>query len=79
MMDTEERAERAKRLLEDDVFAEILTIVRQDAVDKMADAEPASTELIQAQQLYRLTTDIYDRLLAAAHIATGERDGGVSV
>lgn len=72
-----ERANRAKVLLNDDLFAEMLTEVRMDALNALSET-PADdpNEIRRLQALVQVTGEIKDRLEAAI-IATGELDGGL--
>ena len=73
------RAEHAKQLLADDLFAEMLTSVRFDALNALAGVNPDDkTEIMRQQAIVSVTGDIRS-LLEAAILATGEKDGGFSL
>lgn len=73
------RAEHAKQLLADDLFAEMLTTVRANALNELATVDPDDKPAIHRQQaIVSVTGDIKD-MLEAAIIATGEHDGGFSL
>ena len=72
------RAEEAKHLLANDVFAEALTAVRADALLKLASVDATDVTAIQAlQAMVRVTDSIRDALMAAI-LQTGEHDGGMT-
>lgn len=74
-----ERAERAKQILNDDLFAEMLTELRQDAFIKLAGVPADDAGAIRDQQaVVKVTDEIRDRL-AAMVLATGQDDGGYSM
>lgn len=73
---TRERADRAKVLLNDDLFAEMLTTVRLEALNGLAEVKASDTDdILRLQAIVHVTGEIKDRLEACI-TATGERDGG---
>lgn len=71
-----ERADRAKVLLGDDLFAEMLTAVRLEALNTLAEVDPDDkTRILRQQAIVHVTGEIKDKLLACI-AATGEMDGG---
>lgn len=73
-----ERSERAKHLLNDDLFAEMLTTVRAAALNELAEINPDDkTAILRQQAIVAVTGEIKSRLEACI-TATGERDGGYS-
>lgn len=73
-----ERGERATYLLADDLFAEILSTVRLEALNALADVDPSDmTGILRQQAIVAVTGDITD-LLKATILATGENTGGIA-
>lgn len=73
-----ERADQARHLLNDDLFAEMLTTVRLDALNALAIVNPEDqTAILRQQAIVAVTGEIKDRLEACI-TATGEKDGGYS-
>ena len=72
------KAEEAKRLLASDLFAEMLTAVRMDALVALATANPDDkTEILRQQAFVRVTGEIR-AALEATILRTGESDGGMT-
>lgn len=69
-------AKEAERLLNDPIFAEALTAVREEALIALGDVDATNiTEILRLQAVARCAQDVKDRL--EAHIlAMGTRDGG---
>lgn len=74
-----ERAERARYLLADDLFAEMLTSIRLDALNALAEVDPDDKNMIlRHQAIVAVTGEIKD-LLERCLLVTGNQDGGYSM
>lgn len=73
------RAQRARELLGDDLFAEALTSIRSEALLELAETDPDDkTEIIRQQAIVAVTGMIVE-MLQAVILQSGEQDGGISV
>lgn len=71
------RAEQAKSLLANDLFADALTQIRMEALLGLSDVDPSrTTEILRLQAIVRCTDDIRG-FLEAAITRTGANDGGL--
>jgi hypothetical protein len=74
-----DRAERAKQMLESDLFAEMLTEVRVDALNALATVKVDDTlSILGLQAIVAVTGEIKDRLEAVV-LRAGQSDGGMSL
>ena len=74
----EHRAEEAKNLLGNDLFAELLTQVRTDALVGLADVDADNIkEVLRLQAIAHCTLEVR-MLLEAVILQTGEQDGGMT-
>lgn len=72
------RAQHAQQLLGDDLFAEMLTEVRVDALNALAECDATDADAIRHQQaIVAVTGAIRDKLTAVV-LKTGQGDGGMS-
>lgn len=72
------RAQRAKDLLSDEVFADALTSVRMDALLSLAEVKATDTvDILRLQAIVHVTEAMKD-YLAAAIKKTGTADGGLN-
>jgi len=77
-LEQEHRAEEAKNLLANDLFADAMAQVRMSALAKLADVDATDTPaILRLQAVAGCTQEVRD-LLYAAIIATGEHDGGMT-
>lgn len=75
----EHYAKEAARLLNDDVLAAAMSTVRMNALVGLSEVDPDNkTEILRLQAMARCLSDVRDALEAAI-LATGARDGGVSM
>lgn len=74
-----ERAERARFLLSDDLFAEMLTTIRLDALNALAEVDPDDKNQILRQQAIVAVTGEIKSLLERCTLTTGGQDGGYSM
>lgn len=73
------RAELAKGLLDNPIFADVLTEIRMDALLALAEVDAGSfKEIHRLQSIVHCTGEIVAKLKAMV-IATGSQDGGVSM
>ncbi len=73
------RAEQARVLLGNDLFAEAITEVRMDALKALGDIDPANfKEICRLQAIAKCTEEVVAKLQAAI-TASGVRDGGQSL
>ena len=72
------RAEQARMLLGNDLFATALTEVRMDALLELAKADAASFKEIVRLQAIVHVTDAIKASLEAAITKSGARDGGLT-
>lgn len=73
------RAEHAKQLLSDDLFAEMLAHVRFDALNELSDLDPDTQagDIRRQQAIVHVTDEIREALMAVV-IEAGTQDGGTS-
>lgn len=65
------RAERAQRILEDDLFKDAIQDIRDDAIKRFTGASPGDTpDLIQARLWYGVTEEFIKKL--HAHLNDGQ-------
>ena len=77
-MDQLHRAELAREILSNDMFAEAMTAVRMNALVGLAETDPSDTAAImKLQAIANCTQEVID-LLNSEITKAGERDGGVS-
>ena len=72
------RAEQAKILLSNDLFAEAMTAVRMNALVALASVDPTDTAAIMKLQAIAHCTEEVFGLLDSEITRSGVRDGGVS-
>lgn len=78
-LDREHRAERARELLADDVFGEIVARLRMGALLELARVDPDDKNGITFHQaVVQVTGDIRDMLLAVIN-ESGVNDGGYDI
>lgn len=72
------RAEEAKNLLGNELFADAMTKVRMDALIALSEVDAGDTkEILRLQAIAHCTQEVFS-LLDAAIKATGEQDGGIT-
>lgn len=72
------RAEEARNLLANDILAEALTAVAEDAIAKLVVADPDDRNgIIRQQSIVSVCQDL-PQMLRAILLRTGEADGGVT-
>lgn len=77
-MDSRYIAERAKDMLEDDLFAQVLTDIRLEALTELSECDPTDVETIRTKQaLARATSEIVEKLHAIVR-AEAMKSGGYS-
>jgi len=77
-MDQLHRAELAREILSNDMFAEAMTTVRMNALVGLADVDPTDiAAFMELRAIAKCTEQVID-LLNSEITKAGERDGGVS-
>lgn len=72
------RAEEAKQLLANDIFAEALTAIAEDALEQLTRIDPDDKNgIIRQQAIVQVARDL-PTTLTAFILRTGEKDGGVT-